>query len=90
MDAPLTFVTAFQYNVRERNKGGIMPRGGKRENAGRKPTGRTTRVVRIPSEIDINELLDLKDKLEAWQNEAKDKTGPRWEKVQALLKECLG
>ena len=37
-------------------------RGGKRQGAGRKPTGRTTKLMRVPeTSPNINELIKLRD-----------------------------
>jgi hypothetical protein len=62
-------------------------RGGKRENAGRPATGRTTKVIRVPENFpEIQEVLDLIDCLKGWQEEAqKHKTSPRWQKARELL-----
>ena len=66
-------------------------KGGKREGAGRKTTGReATKVVRIPASKDIDRLLaieeDLKSLVEAWKKELHP-TSPRDESARTIIEE---
>lgn len=77
--------------LQETNKSG---RGGKRQGAGRKPTGRTTKLMRVPENCPhINGLLELRDIIFALKDDyekekaknPKVETSPRWKKVKELL-----
>lgn len=65
-------------------------RGGKRKGAGRKPTGRTTKLMRVPENCPhINDLLELRDIIftlrDDYESNPKAKTSPRWQKIRQLL-----
>ena len=66
--------------------------GGKRVNAGRKPTGRNTKVIRIPLELAdkieyIDKCVALEDCIERWKKEAEGKTSPRYYFLNQFLTE---
>ena len=64
--------------------------GGKRKNAGRKKTGRSTKVIRVPKNFpDTAVLLDTIETLQLWKDKSDNasKTSVRWEKLRQLLSE---
>ena len=64
--------------------------GGKRKNAGRKKTGRSTKVIRVPKNFpDTTVLLDTIESLQLWKDKSDNasQTSVRWEKLRQLLSE---
>ena len=64
--------------------------GGKRKNAGRKKTGRSTKVIRVPKDFpNTTVLLDTIESLQLWKDKSDNasKTSVRWEKLRQLLSE---
>lgn len=62
--------------------------GGKRKNAGRKKTGRTTKVIRVPLDFpDTQLILDTIETLQTWNEKSNQssQTSVRWERLRQLL-----
>jgi len=62
-------------------------------NMGRKPTGRSTKVIRVPNDFDYDKaarlFYDLLPSLEYWSEQAKiNSSSPRYDALRKLLAEA--
>ncbi len=69
-----------------------MPRGGARKGAGRPPTGRTTKVIRVPEDFpEPEKLSEVIKVLKTWKQELnsnpKRPDSVRWKNINKLLEE---
>jgi hypothetical protein len=66
-----------------------MPRGGKRENAGRPATGRSTKVIRVSEGVlpYLDHIEDIVMTLKSWDVESQGKTSPRWSMLKKMMDE---